>query len=225
MDSIGRRLNAVVTLTPDRACAEAARAEAEQAAGIDRGPLHGIPHGAKDLLATRGSPTTWGAEPFRDQRFVAEASVVKRLEAAGAVLAGKLAMVELAGGFGYEQPDAALTGPARNAWDPEAWAGGSSSGSGAAVVAGAVPFAIGSETWGSITTPACFNGVVGFRPSYGRVSRRGAMALAWTMDKLGPLGRAVDGCAGGARRQRRSRPRGPVDVGPTGVLAMGRIDC
>ncbi len=195
LDSVGRRLNAVVTLTPDRARAEAARADVELAAGIDRGPLHGIPYGAKDLLATSGTPTTWGAAPFHDQRFLAEAVVVERLGAAGAVLVGKLAMVELAGGFGYEQPNAALTGPGRNAWNPAAWAGGSSSGSGSAVAAGAVPFAIGSETWGSITTPASYNGVVGFRPSYGRVSRRGAMALAWTMDKLGPLTRTVDDCA------------------------------
>jgi aspartyl-tRNA(Asn)/glutamyl-tRNA(Gln) amidotransferase subunit A len=107
----------------------------------------------------------------------------------------KLATVEIAGGFGYEQPDAALTGPGRNAWNREAWAGGSSSGSGAAVASGCVPFAIGSETWGSIMSPAGYNGLSGLRPTYGRVSRRGAMALSWTMDKIGPLARTAEECA------------------------------
>ena len=194
LDRDARPLNAVVTLTPDIARAEARRAEAELAAGTDRGPLHGIPYGAKDLLATAGVPTTWGAAPFKDQVLDEDAAVVERLREAGAVLVAKLAMVELAGGFGYEQPDAAFTGPGRNAWDRDAWAGGSSSGSGAAVAAGAVPFAIGSETWGSITTPAALNGVTGLRPTYGRVSRRGAMALSWTMDKLGPLARTAEDC-------------------------------
>ena len=194
LETVGRRLNAVVTTTAGRALAEAARAEAELASGIDRGPLHGIPYGAKDLLATAGIPTAWGAAPLRDQVFDHDAAVVERLAAAGAVLVAKLAMVELAGGFGYEQPDAALTGPGRNAWDPEIWAGGSSSGSGAAVAAGLVPFAIGSETSGSITTPASFNGVTGLRPTYGRVSRRGAMAMSWTMDKIGPLARTAEDC-------------------------------
>ena len=195
LETVGRRLNAVVTITAERALIEAKRAEAELASGIDRGPLHGIPYGAKDLLATANIPTTWGAAPLRGQVFERDATVIERLEAAGAVLVAKLAMVELAGGFGYEQPDAALTGPGRNAWDPETWAGGSSSGSGAAVAAGLVPFAVGSETWGSITTPAAFNGVTGLRPTYGRVSRRGAMALSWTMDKIGPLAHTAEDCA------------------------------
>lgn len=195
LETVGRELNAVAAITEARALAEAERAGAELAAGIDRGPLHGIPYGAKDLLATAGIPTTWGAAPFRGQVFDRDAAVVERLRGAGAVLVGKLAMVELAGGFGYDQADAAWTGPGRNARDPGRWAGGSSSGSGAAVAAGAVPFAIGSETWGSIVTPACLNGVVGFRPTYGLVSRRGAMALSWTMDKIGPLAHTARDCA------------------------------
>lgn len=194
LDRDGRRLNAVVTLTGERALREARRAEAELAAGHDRGPLHGIPYGAKDLLATAGDPTTWGAAPFKEQRFDHDAEVVRRLEAAGAVLVAKLAMVELAGGMGYDQPNASFTGPGRSPWNPAAWSGGSSSGSGSAVGVRAVPFAIGSETHGSITTPAAFCGVAGLRPTYGRVSRAGAMALCWTMDKLGPLARTADDC-------------------------------
>lgn len=195
LDDLGRRLNAVVTLTPEIALAEARQAEEDLAAGRDRGPLHGIPYGAKDLLAVAGHPTTWGAAPFKDQVFDHDAAVVERLRAAGAVLVAKLSMVELAGGFGYQQPNASLTGPGRNAWNPDTWSGGSSSGSGSAVAAGCVPFAIGSETWGSITVPACYNGLSGLRPTYGRVSRRGAMALSWTMDKIGPLARTAEECA------------------------------
>ena len=195
LDTVGRRLNAVVTLTRERALDEARVAERELAAGHDRGPLHGIPYGAKDLLATAGGiPTTWGAAPFRDQQFDRDAAVVERLRAAGAVLVAKLAMVELAGGMGYDQPDASLTGPGLNPWDPGAWSGGSSSGSGSAVGAGAVPFAIGTETWGSITTPSSYCGISGLRPTYGRVSRRGAMALCWTLDKIGPMCRTADDC-------------------------------
>ncbi len=195
LEAVGRRLNAVVTVTRDLALAQAREAERELAAGTDRGPLHGIPYGAKDLLATAGIPTTWGAVPFKDQVFDDDAVVVERLRKAGAVLVAKLSMVEIAGGFGYEQPNASITGPGRSAWNPEAWAGGSSSGSGSAVGAGAVPFAIGSETWGSITVPATFNGLSGLRPTYGRVSRRGAMALSWTMDKIGPMTRTAEDCA------------------------------
>ncbi|HLZ08913.1 MAG TPA: amidase family protein, partial [Chloroflexota bacterium] len=130
LETVGRRLNAVVTVTRDRAMREARQAEAELRDGYDRGPLHGIPYGAKDLLNAAGIPTTWGAEPLRDQVFADEATVVKRLRDAGAVLVAKLAMVELAGGMGYEQPDASLTGPGINPWNTDAWAGGSSSGSG-----------------------------------------------------------------------------------------------
>jgi aspartyl-tRNA(Asn)/glutamyl-tRNA(Gln) amidotransferase subunit A len=192
LERLGPRYNAVVTLTPERALAAARRAEAEIAAGRRRGPLHGIPYGAKDLLGVAGHPTTWGAAPFRSQTFDADATVIRRLDEAGAVLCAKLAMVELAGGMGYRQPHASFTGPGVNPWSPDAWSGGSSSGSGAAVAAGLVPFALGSETWGSILGPAAFCGVSGLRPTYGRVSRHGAMALAWTLDKIGPLGLTAD---------------------------------
>jgi len=194
LETVGRRLNAVVTMTRERALAEARQAQAELAAGHDRGLLHGIPYGAKDLLATAGIPTTWGAAPLRDQVFDYDATAIVRLQAAGAVLVAKLAMVELAGGMGYEQPNASLTGPGINPWNENAWSGGSSSGSGSAVGAGCVPFAIGSETWGSIVTPASYCGIAGLRPTYGRVSRHGAMALCWTLDKLGPLARTADDC-------------------------------
>ncbi|HEY8447204.1 MAG TPA: amidase [Thermomicrobiales bacterium] len=195
LETVGRRLNAVVTITRDLALARARQAEAELSAGHDRGPLHGIPYGAKDLLATAGIPTTWGATPFQHQVFDYDATVIARLREAGAILVAKLAMVECAGGFGYEQPDASFTGPGKSAWSEEAWSGGSSSGSGSAVGAGCIPFAIGSETWGSILTPSAFNGVTGLRPTYGRVSRHGAMALSWTMDKLGPMARTAEDCA------------------------------
>ncbi|HEU4369123.1 MAG TPA: amidase [Methylomirabilota bacterium] len=195
LEKLGPRYNAVVTVTRERALAEARRAEAEIAAGRWRGPLHGIPYGAKDLLATAGGiPTTWGAAPLRAQQFDFDATVIRRLEQAGAVLVAKLAMVELAGGMGYCQPNASFTGPGISPWGPDAWSGGSSSGSGSAVAAGLVPFAIGSETWGSILSPAANCGVTGLRPTYGRVSRHGAMALCWTLDKLGPLALTADDC-------------------------------
>jgi aspartyl-tRNA(Asn)/glutamyl-tRNA(Gln) amidotransferase subunit A len=195
LDTVGRKLNAVVTLTRERGLAQARKAEEELGAGRDRGPLHGIPYGAKDLLATSGGiPTTWGAAPFKDRCVSYDATVIERLELAGAVLVAKLAMVELAGGMGYRQPNASFTGPGVSPWAPDAWSGGSSSGSGAAVGAGCVPFAIGSETWGSILGPATYCGVTGLRPTYGRVSRHGAMALCWTLDKLGPLALTADDC-------------------------------
>jgi aspartyl-tRNA(Asn)/glutamyl-tRNA(Gln) amidotransferase subunit A len=192
LESLGPRLNAVVTVTRERALAEARAARAEIAAGRYRGALHGVPYGAKDLIAAAGYPTTWGAQPYREQRFPDDATVVARLKAAGAVLVAKLATVELAGGMGYEQANASFTGPGLTPWNTAYWSGGSSSGPGAAVAAGLVPFALGSETWGSITTPAAFCGVTGLRPTYGRVSRAGAMALSWTMDKIGPLCRTAD---------------------------------
>lgn len=195
LETLGPRLGAVVTVTRELALAQARAADAEAARGRWRGPLHGLPYGAKDLLATRGIPTTWGAEPLRGQAFDHDATAVERLHAAGAVLVAKLAMVELAGGLGYNNPDASFTGPGRSPWNPDHWSGGSSSGSGAATAAGLVAFAIGSETSGSILTPASFCGLSGLRPTYGRVSRHGAMALCWTLDKLGPLCRSAEDCA------------------------------
>jgi aspartyl-tRNA(Asn)/glutamyl-tRNA(Gln) amidotransferase subunit A len=195
LERLGPGLGAVVTVTRELALREARAADADIRAGRYRGPLHGIPYGVKDLLATRGIPTTWGAEPFRRQVFDYDATAVRRLRAAGAVLVAKLAMIELAGGFGYNNADASFTGPTRNPWNRRYWAGGSSSGPGAAVAAGLVPFAIGSETSGSIITPAAYSGITGLRPTYGRVSRHGAMALSWTLDKLGPLCRTAEDCA------------------------------
>jgi aspartyl-tRNA(Asn)/glutamyl-tRNA(Gln) amidotransferase subunit A len=195
LETLGPRYNAVVTVTRERALAQARQAEREIGAGHYRGPLHGIPYGAKDLLATSGGiPTTWGAAPLRHQTFDYDATVIRKLAEAGAVLVAKLAMVELAGGMGYRQPHAAFTGPGINPWDRTTWSGGSSSGSGAAVSAGLVPFAMGSETWGSILGPANHCGVAGLRPTYGRVSRYGAMTLSWSLDKLGPLGLTADDC-------------------------------
>ena len=195
LDELGGSYNSVVTLTGERAMETARQVESEIAAGEEGGLLRGIPWGAKDLLATSGGiPTTWGAEPLRDQTFDSDATVVTRLESAGSPLAAKVAMIELAGGMGYHQPNASLTGPPRNPWNRDRWTGGSSSGSGATVAAGLVPFAIGSETWGSILSPSNNCGLSGLRPTYGRVSRAGAMALCWTLDKLGPLCLTADDC-------------------------------
>jgi aspartyl-tRNA(Asn)/glutamyl-tRNA(Gln) amidotransferase subunit A len=159
-----------------------------------RSPLQGIPYGAKDLLSYKGHPTTWGAKPYAGQVFDFNATVIDKLDAAGAVLTGKLAMVELAGGGGYRFASASLTGPGLNPWDRTRWSGGSSSGSAAAVAAGLVTFALGSETSGSIVTPASYCGVTALRPTYGLVSRHGAMALSWTLDKLGPFARSAEDC-------------------------------
>lgn len=188
LQDMGPKLNAVVTLTRDLALQQARQSEEEISSGRYRGPLHGIPYGAKDLLATSGGiPTTWGAANFRNRCFDYDATVIRKLREAGAILVAKLAMVELAGGMGYRQPNASFTGPGVNPWDLTRWSGGSSSGAGSAVCAGLVPFAIGSETWGSILGPANHCGITGLRPTYGRVSRYGAMTLCWTLDKLGPL--------------------------------------
>jgi aspartyl-tRNA(Asn)/glutamyl-tRNA(Gln) amidotransferase subunit A len=187
-------LNAFVTVTDDLALAEARAAESEIMHGRYRGPLHGIPYGAKDLLATAGIKTTWGAAPTRDQMFDRDATVIRRLREAGAVLLGKLAMVEFAGCLGYRFADASLTGPGRNPWNTGRWTGGSSSGSGAAVAAGLVGFAIGTETWGSILCPSAFCGVTGLRPTYGRVSRAGGMVGSFTLDKIGPIARSAGDC-------------------------------
>lgn len=191
LERFGPSYGAVVTILHERARADARRADRERASGRVRGPLHGIPYGVKDLLAVAGAPTTWGAAPYRDQRFDFDATAVRRLHDAGAVLLAKLSMVELAGGFGYNEADASFTGPGRTPWNRAFWSGGSSSGSAAAVAAGLASFALGSETSGSILFPATSCGVTGLRPTYGRVSRHGAMALSWTLDKIGPLARSA----------------------------------
>src|SRR5581483_7514004 len=158
-------------------------------------PLHGIPYGAKDLLAAKDIPTRWGSPGHADQVFGFDAAVIAKLKNAGAVLAAKLSMIELAGGGNYNVANASANGACLCAFDTTRWAGGSSSGSGAAAKLGLCGFTIGSETSGSITCPSAFNGATGFRPTYGRVSRHGAMALCWTLDKIGPIARSAECCA------------------------------
>ncbi len=192
---LGPRLNAYATLTRELALEQARAAEREIAAGRYRGPLHGIPYAAKDLLAVKGYPTTWGARPLAGQKFDFDATVIERLHRAGAVLIGKAAMIELAGGMGYRFASASLTGAAKNPWNETCWTCGSSSGSGAVVAAALAAFAIGTETWGSIVCPSAYCGVTGLRPTFGRVSRYGAMALSYSMDKIGPMARTAEDCA------------------------------
>jgi Asp-tRNA(Asn)/Glu-tRNA(Gln) amidotransferase A subunit family amidase len=181
-------LHCVVTMTEELAFSQAKRADDEIAKGIYRGPLHGVPWGAKDLLATKGIRTTWGAKPYENQVMDTNATVVERLEKAGAVLVAKLSMGALARG------DVWFREKTRNPWNLDEGSSGSSAGSSSAVAAGLVGFAIGTETLGSIISPCKRCGVTGIRPSYGRVSRYGAMALSWSMDKIGPLCRTVEGC-------------------------------
>ena len=182
-------LEAVVTLTEAAAYEQAARADVELDAGAWRGPLHGIPYGAKDLLSTKGYPTTWGAMPYKEQVIDEDAAVVEKLEAAGAVLVAKLTLGALAWG------DVWFGGKTKNPWNVEQGSSGSSAGPGSAVAAGCVGFAIGSETLGSIVSPSTRNGVTGHRPTFGLVSRHGAMTLSWSMDKLGPMTRSALDCA------------------------------
>jgi len=186
------RLHFVITLTEERALRQAVAADAEIAAGKYRGPLHGIPWGAKDLLAVKGYPTTWGAGGFEDQHFDDDAEVVKRLDAAGAVLIAKLTLGALAQGDLWGGKLGTRT---RNPWNPKQGSSGSSAGSASAVVAGCVGFALGTETLGSISSPSTRCGTSGLRPSFGLVPRTGAMALSWSMDKIGSITRSVEDCA------------------------------
>jgi aspartyl-tRNA(Asn)/glutamyl-tRNA(Gln) amidotransferase subunit A len=194
LGTLGPRYNALALLLEPQAIRRAREVDKEIKRGRLRGPLQGIPYGAKDLLSFAGQPTTWGAKPYAAQVFDYNAAVIDKLNAVGSVLVGKLSTVELAGGGGYRFAKASLQGPGLNPWDRTKWSGGSSSGPAAAVAAGLVPFAIGSETSGSIVTPASFCGVTALRPTYGLVSRHGAMALSWTLDKLGPFGRSAEDC-------------------------------
>ncbi len=185
----GPGLRCLVTLTEDLALEQAARADRELAAGIHRGPLHGIPYGLKDLFAVRGYPTTWGSPIYRNQQLDFNSTVYEKLTEAGAVLVAKLSLGELAWG------DVWFGGQTRNPWDPTQGSSGSSAGSASATAAGLVAFAIGTETWGSIVSPSTRCGTSGLRPTFGRVSRYGAMALSWSMDKIGPIARSVDDLA------------------------------
>ncbi|MGY3089430.1 Asp-tRNA(Asn)/Glu-tRNA(Gln) amidotransferase A subunit family amidase [Hymenobacter sp. UYAg731] len=183
------RLHCVITLTEDLALQQARQADQEIKAGKYRGPLHGIPYGAKDLFSAKGYKTTWGSVPYKDQTLDEDAAVVERLRAAGAVLCAKLTLGELA------QGDVWFGEKTRTPWDVTKGSSGSSAGSASAVAAGLLPFAMGTETLGSIISPSTACGVTGLRPTYGRVSRAGAMALSWTMDKAGPLTRSAEDCA------------------------------
>ena len=183
------QLHCVITLTEDLALRQARQADQEIRAGKYRGPLHGIPYGAKDLYSAKGYKTTWGSVPYQDQTLDEDAAVVERLRAAGAVLLAKLTLGELA------QGDVWFGGKTRTPWDVAKGSSGSSAGSAAAVAAGLLPFAMGTETLGSIISPSTACGVTGLRPTYGRVSRAGAMTLSWTMDKAGPLARSAEDCA------------------------------
>jgi Asp-tRNA(Asn)/Glu-tRNA(Gln) amidotransferase A subunit family amidase len=199
-------LHAVVTLTDSLALEQARRADREIAAGRYRGPLHGIPYGVKDIYAVPGHPTTWGAEPFIDQVLTETATTVRKLEEAGAVLVAKLSTGALAMGDVWHRDTT------RNPWNLEQGSSGSSAGSSAAVSAGLVPFALGTETLGSIVSPATRTGITGLRPSYGRVSRHGVMALSWSMDKPGPLCRDAADCALVFDAIRGRDPSDPVTV-------------
>ncbi|HEX8522083.1 MAG TPA: amidase, partial [Tepidisphaeraceae bacterium] len=189
LKTIGNKLNAVITLMEERALASAQRADEELAAGKSRGPLHGIPYGAKDCFAAKGYPTTWGVEIYKNRLIDHDATVIAKLEDAGAVLCAKLSLGELCMG------DVWFGGTTRCPWSPKEGSSGSSAGPCAMVAAGCVGFAIGTETHGSIISPCMVNGTTGLRPTYGRVSRHGAMALSRTLDKVGPIGRSAQDCA------------------------------
>lgn len=217
------RLNCVVTMTDDLALDQAARADRAIRTGKYRGPLHGVPWGAKDLFATKGIPTTWGAEPYQDQVFDYNATVVDRLDKAGAVLVAKLSMGALAmGGLWFG-------GMTKTPWNEANTSSGSSAGSASATAAGLVGFALGTETLGSIVTPCTRCGVAGLRPTYGRVPRTGAMALSWTMDKIGPICRTAEDCAlvlraiAGSDGRDGSVPDVPVEWNPARRLSALRI--
>ena len=189
LERFGPQLECVVTVTKELAIEQAKRADEAIKNGKYLGPLHGIPYGAKDLLAVEGYKTTWGAMTHKDQFIESTATVVKKLEEAGAVLVAKLTLGALAWGDNW------YGGKTRNPWNTELGSSGSSAGPGSATSAGLVAFSLGSETWGSIVSPSTVNGVTGLRPTFGTVSKSGAMALSWSMDKIGPMCRSVDDCA------------------------------
>ena len=188
LKTFGDTLQCVVTLTEEVAMEQARKADQELAAGQYRGPLHGIPYGIKDLFAYPAYPTTWGAMAYKDQVLSEKAEVIRKLEDAGAVMLAKLTLGALAMG------DVWFDGVTRNPWNLEEGSSGSSAGSASATAAGLIPFAIGTETWGSIVSPSTRCGVTGLRPTFGRVSRHGAMALCWSMDKVGPICRSALDC-------------------------------
>ncbi|MCX6620305.1 MAG: amidase [Acidobacteria bacterium] len=213
LERIGPRYNALALSLRESALRQARDVDDDLKRERFRGPLQGVPFAVKDLFAVAGHPTTWGARPYAAQVFDFNAAVVDRLAKAGAILVGKVTMVELAGGGGYRYAAASMHGAGLNPWDRTRWSGGSSSGSGIAVAAGLAPFALGTETCGSILTPSAYCGVTGLRPTYGLVSRFGAMALAWTMDKIGPLGRTAADCGNVLRAIAGGDGRDPGSAG------------
>jgi len=195
LQQFGPGYNAVAELTSHLAMTEARLADKRLRKSTHiESPLLGVPYGVKDIFATKNIPTRWGAPPFRHQVFSYDATVIQSMQHAGSVLIGKLAMIELAGAGGYAKTNASLHGPGLNPWNTQYWSGGSSSGSGSAVAAGLLPFALGTETWGSIICPSAFCGITGLRPTFGRVSRFGVMELAWNIDKVGPMARSAEDC-------------------------------
>lgn len=193
LETTGRSLGAIAEVTPERA-GRALRALLASGSRARRGPLWGIPFGVKDIYDTAGIPTRWGAPPYRDRVPDDDATVIRQLDAAGAILAAKLSLIQLAGAGGYRSPAASLHGPCANPWRAGHWSGGSSSGSAAAVGAGLLPFSLGSETTGSVVIPAAFCGITGYRPTWGAASRAGVMSVAWSLDKVGILARSAADC-------------------------------
>lgn len=226
LEALGEEHHAVAQMTTELALKQAMAADNSQSRSL----LHGIPFGVKDLYAVKGYPTRWGSPGHADQQFDYNAAAVQRLFDLGGVLLAKLAMIELAGGGNYNSPSASADGACLSAWDKTRWAGGSSSGSGCSAALGAAGYTLGSETSGSIICPSAFNGATGFRPTYGRVSRYGAMALAWTHDKLGPICRSADDCGlvldaiAGRDERDPSSIDGPFSLKPLGrKLKIGLI--
>ncbi len=213
LEQLGPRYNALALSLREPAIKKAKDIDGDMKRERFRGMLQGIPFGAKDLLSVAKHPTTWGAKPYAAQVFDFDATAIQKLNKSAALLIGKLAMVELAGGGGYRMAAASHTGPGLNPWDPTRWSGGSSSGSAIAVAAGLVPFALGSETSGSILTPAAFCGVTGLRPTYGLVSRHGAMPLSWTMDKIGALCHSAEDCGWVLQSIAGADPNDPASAG------------
>jgi aspartyl-tRNA(Asn)/glutamyl-tRNA(Gln) amidotransferase subunit A len=229
LESLGPGLRVLVLPLREDAARRAVEMDKERKRERFRSALQAVPYGVKDLLSVAGKPTTWGAAPFAGQVFQEDAAVITRLAKVGALLTGKLALIQLAGAGGYRYASASLTGACLNPWDRTRWSGGSSSGSAAAVAAGLVTYALGSETSGSILTPAAYCGVTGLRPTYGLVSRAGAMALSWTMDKIGPLARSAEDCGhvlqaiSGAGDANRSFRFAPQYTRPARELRLGYI--
>ncbi len=213
LDRLGPRYNALALSLREQALAHARRVDVELKRERFRTLLQGVPYGAKDLFSLPGHPTTWGAKPYAAQVLKETATVITRIEKTGGILTGKLAMVELAGGPMYRFPSASLTGAGLNPWDRSRWSGGSSSGSAIAVAAGLTTYALGSETSGSILTPSAFCGLTGLRPTYGLVSRHGAMALSWTLDKVGPICRSAEDCGIVLQQIAGSDPEDPTSAG------------